>query len=174
MKKLMITSALAALIGASGVTAETLNPQQQATKDAIAADLNLNPEEYTLQELSRLSCELEGVGTEAERTAILQAFEGFDPVPKAADDAAKEQLAEELGVNADDYTVLQLAYMKNVVEDENCAVKNPSDLAKVGEEISHGGAAAKFYISTELGVEPTDYTLNELVQMRFDQLEDND
>ena len=40
-------------------------------------------------------------------------------------------------------------------------------MAKVGEDVSPGRAAAKEQLAMILGVEPTEYTLNELVKMKW-------
>ena len=78
------------------------------------------------------------------------------------------QLATELGVNASDYSLAQLVYLKGLMEGRNCSAARAAEIIKAGERITPEAAAAKDQLAMVLGVEPSQYTLNELVKMKWE------
>ena len=128
----------------------------------------MNPDDYTLATLNQYVCRLQGTESEAEKARLLAGLEDFGKVPSEPSVESKEQLAASMGVSAEDYTLQQLAFLKGMIEDDDCNISDPAAYAKAGERMSPETASAKAQIAALLGVEPTDYTLSELVAMKVD------
>ena len=173
MKHLLFTSAALALaLSATTITAETLTPAQQATKDQLADQLDVSPDEYTILELVQMKCIIDGTDDEAERAALLKGIKGYGgPVETASED--KAQLAALLDVDPDEYTIAELSLLKSMVEDDECDVANPAEFVKAGERLSEPAVSAKVQLARALGVSASDYTLAELVEMKLGQEGDN-
>ena len=154
------------LLAATSMTAaQTAEPAADRTKAQLAAHLGVDPDDYTLSELARLNCRVEAAESDAERRRLLESPLSLDPLPTGPADHS--QLAASLGVDPDLYTASQLALLKTLIEDDNCNIRNPQEFAAADERITDGTARAKSVLATSLGVDPVDYTLHELVEMRF-------
>jgi hypothetical protein len=154
------------------VAAQSVSPAVAGTKNQLAAHLNVDPDDFTLSELSELSCRLEGAQTEAERQQILRTAQEGEPRPTGPMTANVDQLAAELGVDPAAYTNEQLVLLKSLVESEDCDVAQAERYLAAGERLTPVGAEAKRQLALSLGVSPTEHTLNELVRLRFER--DND
>ena len=167
MKAILLPLSLAAATATAGFAlAEELSPAAQANKNQLAAHLGVSADDYTLLQLTQLNCRLEAAHSDAERDRLLEGIADFGKVPVEASTASKEQLATELGVKATDYDMNELAYLKSMLEDDDCSVSDPASWAKSGERLTFETAAAKQQLATALGVMPTEYTLAELIRMR--------
>ncbi|MEM7488539.1 MAG: hypothetical protein AAF390_05385, partial [Pseudomonadota bacterium] len=61
--------------------------------------------------------------------------------------------------------------MRDLASDETCNVPDPAAYATSGERLTPVSAGAKNQLATSMGVDPTDYSLAELVRMH--ESEDN-
>lgn len=166
MKRVAIlTASVLALSAFSATAAEMLSADEAAAKTQLAAQLGVDADAVTYKQLIQLNCKMMGAETEGEKSRLLAGLGGAPTTDPSGDDAV--QLAAEIGVSPNDYTLSQLVYMKGLIEGRNCTVQRAAEMAKVGEDVSPGGAAAKEQLAMILGVEPTEYTLNELVKMKW-------
>ena len=163
----LLTSIVATslLIVSLPVHAETA--QQKASREQLAAQIGVDPNQYSLQELASLNCQLEGASGDNERAKILSDFKGKDLLPSAETTESKVQLAAYLDVDPNEYTVDELALLKSMVESDDCKVSNPEQWAKAGERVTNETAGAKRQLAMTLGVKAEDYTLAELVRMHL-------
>jgi len=166
MKRVVfLTVSALALSGFAATAAEMLSAEETAAKNQLAAHLGVEADSVTYKQLIQLNCKMMGAETEAQKTRLLEGLGGAPTGDASGDNAV--QLAAEIGVNPKDYTLSQLVYMKGLIEGRNCTVQRAAEMAKVGEDVSPGGAAAKEQLAMILGVEPTEYTLSELVKMKW-------
>ncbi len=173
MKYLSTISATILVLAAGAVAAQTVTPSMEATKEQLARHLNVDPNDFTLSELSDLACKIEAASSEAERSQILRAATEAETSGQEITSGDMNQLAAELGVNAADYTPEQLFLLKALVESDDCNVGDPAVYVKAGESLTPVGAEAKRQLALSLGVDPTAYTLDELAAMRFERDNDN-
>ena len=169
MKSSTLTSVcLAATLAIAGVAvgAQTITGDTEAAKIQLANQLGVNPDDYSHAELADLNCQLMGADTEAEKARLLAGFKTGDVAPSAG--ANTEQLAASLGVDPDRYTLEQLVYIKGLVEGRGCSTERAAELAALGEKIAPQAASAKEQLAMVLGLDPTKYTLEELVAIKFD------
>ena len=78
--------------------------------------------------------------------------------------AAKQQLADSLKVNADDYTIMELTQMKCIMDGDNTEAEKKRLLEAVkgfGTPVDPP-AGEKAQLAASLGVNPAEYTLAEL------------
>lgn len=168
--RILVSTALVVSVSAFALSAgaETLSPEAMATKEQLAAQLGVNPEEHTLAALTQLSCRLEGAESEAEKARLLTGLADFGQVHGDGPEDSREQLAAQLGVDASEYTRNELVLLKAVMEDDECNISDPAKYAHEEERITTETASAKWQLATMLGVNAQDYTLNELVKMKAD------
>ncbi|PWJ16219.1 hypothetical protein [Jannaschia seohaensis] len=168
MKTALYLSAAMAVALTQGAFAQTLEEIERSTAEQIAGHLGVEPDAYTLSELTRLNCLVESASTEAERQRLLSDPLSMEPTVDTGTTQGDEQIAASLGVNAGDYTTSQLALLKTLSEDDSCNVGDIEAFAAGGEQVTVGSARAKLQLATSLGVDPSEHTLAELVKMRFD------
>lgn len=160
----LVTATALALTGVASAQ-ETLTPQAQAAKEQLAKQIGVDPDAGSYRELVDLNCKLMGARNDAEKNRLLAGF-GEPEAPPASGDTAV-QLAAEIGVDPADFTLAQLVYMKGLIEGRNCTVERAASMAKVGKEITPSAASAKEQLGLLLGVDASDYTLDELVKMKW-------
>lgn len=142
--------------------------QAQQGNEQLAKQLGVDAADYTTGELTQMKCIMDGDHSAAEQARLLAGVKGFGTVPQEAADASEEQLAQTLGVDASEYTIDQLVLLKSMMEDDQCSVSDPMEFVKSGEKLTPESASAKVQLAATLGVNPTAYTLAELVKMKFD------
>jgi hypothetical protein len=172
MKTVALLSTAILALASGSVAAQSVSPAVQGTKSQLAAQMNVDPEDFTLSELSQLSCRLEGAHTEAERQQILRTAQEGGGARTAPMTANVDQLAAELGVAPADFTNEELVLLKSLVESEDCDVAQAERYLASGERLTPVGAEAKRQLALSLGVSPTEYTLDELVRLRFEPEDD--
>lgn len=156
---------VAAIALAGPLAAEDLTPAQQATKAELAARLGVDAAGHTLHELSVLTCRVSGAENDREKARLIRDFNTADLTPPPTSRVGHEQMAEMLGVSADDYTTAQLVLLRALSEDESCNVPDPLAYARGDERLTPTSAAAKNQLALSMGVDPTEYSLVELVKM---------
>ncbi len=170
MIKAPITAvAIAVLVAPVGALAQ----DAASAKQQMASELGVNADDYTSLELAQMKCRLEATDSDAERERLLREIKGYGEMPEGATDAAADQIATDLGVDAGDYTREQLVWLRGLVESNDCTPQEAQQMMAAGERIGPEAAGAKQQLAASLGVEPTQYTLAELVKMRFDQQHEN-
>lgn len=165
----MMTSGLVVLAVLAGPTfaAEDLAPAAQAGKEQLAAQLGVDVDVYSYSDLVALNCRMMSASSEDEKAKLLAGFSDMSASRNIPGTHA-EQLAAELGVDAANYSLEQLVYIKGLIEGQDCTIEEAEKIVALGEEIAPEAVNAKAQIAALLGVEPSDYTLHELVALKFD------
>jgi hypothetical protein len=173
MKRIVITTALALAIAAPAFA-----------NDQLARSLGVEPGAYTTAELATLK----GLGESGDSldretaTVLASLFSRGVVSTQSVGASGNAQLAQNLGVNAGDFTTAELATIKGITEqratDDAFAL---SDLIGRGADgvvstQSVGGiSAGHAQIARNLGLDPADYSLAELAVIKGQaELDKND
>ena len=160
MKRIILTSALALAIAAPAFAS-----------DQLARNLGLEPGAYTSAELATIKGIREAAtNTDAATAAALEGLYGNGVVStQSVAGTANAQLAANLGLSGD-YTTAELATIKGVREGGST-----TDAATADSFVTTGGvvstqsvenSSAKAQLARFLGVDPANYSMAELAQMK--------
>lgn len=130
----------------------------------LAKLLNVEPGQYTLAELIRLDDAVRANDLVEVQVILDRATENNGLSTRNAPSAGVAQLAAIEGVNASDYSVSQLIRLSDA-QRANDLVLVAQIKAENNDSPYAGVSAGRAQIAANLGVNPADYTLAELVAM---------
>lgn len=164
MLRTMTTGSVLALLVVAGA-----GLAQDAGKEQLASQLNVSADDFTMSELVQLRCRLDAADSDADRERIIESVKGFGAVPAAGDATAGQQVASDLGIDTSQYSPQELAYLRSIMEANDCTAAEAEQIMAEGEAPHPEAAAAKEQLAMELGVDPSAHTLHDLVQMRMER-----
>lgn len=162
MKHTIIASAIALAIAAPA-----------SAGDQLARSLGLEPGAFTLAELATIKGGREsGDSTDREGARAFETLSAGTAAPTRRDGTRGDaQLAANLGLD-DSYSTAELATIKGIAEEHDSsaagAIAYRLDVGASGfvSTQSIGTPAAKDQLASFLGVDPADYSLAELAEMK--------
>ena len=155
------TLTLAAILLAGAANAASVNAGQAQ----LAAQLGVNPTEYTLSELTKLSSDRqeEGYGLTKDAPGLVNTSVG------GGFNAGKAQFAEQLNVNANDYTLAELTQIKTQRVEDGYGLTDTNFKPSFGSTATNANNAGKLQLAAQLRLNPNDYSLTELTAIAADR-----
>ncbi len=167
MSRIATLTAAVALAAALPLSAQT----PQTGHEELALELGVDPDAFSASELAQMKAIMEADISTQDMNRRLQAL--FSDPPDTSH-AATEQLAGSLGVDPQDYTLSELVMLKRLSEDDpDCVNRDPLEIVHAEESLNVATRESKEQLGCSLDVDPTQYTLSELVQM-LNEADDND
>jgi hypothetical protein len=154
------TLTLAAILFAGAASAASVN-QGQAQ---LAAQLGVPADQYTLSELTLLASERveDGYGLTDNAPGLV------DTSVSGGYNAGKAQLAAQLGLNANDYTLSELTKI-DAHRTEYGVNKTEARTPSFTASAANPNNAGKLQLAAQLRVDPANYTLAELTKISSDR-----
>lgn len=141
---------------------------QAQANDQLARSLGMEPGQYTSAELVQLSAAQADNNT-ALFNHLLEEFNGTAAVSaqNGGITDGHRQLAASLGVNATDFTMSELVQLRAAREDGDSSAERyiMSNSGTATPSRSGGVTAGHRQVAASLGVDPEDYTMEELTGM---------
>lgn len=154
------TLTLAAILFAGAASAASVNPGQAQ----LAAQLGVSAEDYTLSQLTQLASERQEDGYGLNRNAPGLA----DTSVSTGNNAGKTQLAAQLGLNPDEYTLSELTKI-DAHRTEYGITKVEARTPDFAASVENPNNAGKLQLAAQLRVDPANYTLSELTRIAADR-----
>ena len=154
------TLTLAAILFAGAASAASVNAGQAQ----LAAQLGVSPDQYTLSQLTQLASDRQEEGYGLNRNAPGLA----DTSVSNAYNAGKAQLAAQLGLNADDYTLSELTKI-DAHRTEYGISKTEARAPDFTVSAENPNNAGKLQLAAQLGVDPSASTLSQLTMIAADR-----
>ncbi len=153
MKRLALTTAIA--VGLAIPAA--------ASNEQLAASIGVEPGQYTLAELVALQAAID----DNDQQLIRAIQEGRVETATAADvTPGQAELAQSLGVDPSEYTLAELAQLRDARATGNAGLEAQVLEGDAGAVSGSGITDGHAQIAASLGLDPADYSFSELVRIK--------
>ena len=145
---------------------------QASASDQLALSLGVEPGAYSLNELAQLKAAMDS-DDQARIRAILNGSEAIS-TQSLGITPGHQQLAASIDVDPNDFSTAEIVAIRAAIEDDDATrARFLMNGDAVVSTRSFGFSAGHEQIARSLGVNPADYTLAELTEMKADSYDDN-